>query len=38
MNGIFNGRTFKSSKKFLAQPYDVTMLEVNYDYLLDLEG
>jgi len=35
LNRIFNGRTFRSSKQYLTQPYDVTMLYVNYDYLLD---
>jgi len=38
MNNLFHGRTFKSSNKYLAQPYDVTMLHVNYDYLLDTGG
>lgn len=35
---IFNGRTFKSEKSVFAQPYDVTMLYVNYDFLLDAGG
>lgn len=38
LNQVFRGRTFKSSKRFLTQPYDVTMLAVDYDYLLDVDG
>lgn len=38
LNRIFHGRTFRSSKQYLTQPYDVTMLYVNYDYLLEVDG
>jgi hypothetical protein len=38
LNTAFRGRTFKSSKLFSTQPYDVTMLAVDYDYLLEIGG
>ena len=34
----FNGRTFRSSKQYFAQPYDVTMLYVDYSLLLETGG
>lgn len=36
--GLFNGRTFRSTEKYLTRPYDVTMLDVDYDLLLDTSG
>jgi hypothetical protein len=38
LNAAFNGRTFNSSEQYLTRPYDVTMLKVDYDELLDTSG
>ncbi len=35
INRFFNGRTFNSTEQYLTRPYDVTMLEVDYDLLLE---
>jgi len=35
---LYNGRSFASSKKYLTQPYDVTMLYVDYNQLLESGG
>lgn len=32
---VFNYKTFRSSQKYSTRPYDVTMLSVNYDDLLE---
>lgn len=36
--GIFHDRVFRSSKQYFAQPYDVTMLYVDYSLLLETGG
>lgn len=38
LQNVFNNRTFQSSKEYFAQPYDVTMLYVDYSLLLDTGG
>jgi hypothetical protein len=36
INELFDGRVFPSSENYLTRPYDVTMLKVDYDQLLEL--
>lgn len=36
LKDAFNGRSFPSTEEYLTRPYDVTMLNVDYDELLDL--
>lgn len=38
LNQVFYGRTFVSQQDYLSRPYDVTMLSVDYDQLLKIDG